>query len=169
MLDSLHRSYDRFVAGCRRRRRPRKPRSDAAGTWDVTFNTQNGPMPASMTIKKDGEKLAGTMTGPQGDVAVKGRRRTRAVALSLSVQTPNGAVRHRHERHAQDGDAHQRDRGLRRPQASRNGPASARRRSGSRRRRGAAVAAATGEKPVDVTGAWAFTIETGDGTGDARR
>jgi len=64
--------------------------TDMSGTWDVTFNTQNGPMAASMTIRKDGDKLAGTMTGPQGDVAVEGSQKDKAIALNLSVQTPNG-------------------------------------------------------------------------------
>ena len=82
-----------LVAGCRIALAGSAPAQnvDMSGTWDVTFNTQNGPMAASMTIKKEGEKLAGTMTGPQGDVAMEGHAEaTRAVAVNLSVQTPNG-------------------------------------------------------------------------------
>ena len=37
---------------------------DPSGKWDVTFNTQQGPTNAAMTLKKDGEKLSGTIVGP---------------------------------------------------------------------------------------------------------
>jgi hypothetical protein len=122
---------------------------DMSGTWDVTFNTQNGPMAASMTIKKEGEKLAGTMTGPQGDVAMEGSQRDTSVALSLSVQTPNGqfaiAMNGTLSGDAVTGTVDFGGRG--------QGEWSGKRR-----------AAAQGEK-VDVTGAWAFTIETANGSG----
>jgi hypothetical protein len=135
---------------------------DATGTWDVTFNTQNGPMAASLTIKKDGDKLAGTMTGPQGDVPIEGTQKDKLVALNLSVQTPNGpfaiAMSGTLEGDALAGTVDFGGRG----QAEWAG-----------RRRGAVAAASTtapaqGEKQaekVDVTGAWAFTIDTGGGTG----
>ena len=135
---------------------------DATGTWDVTFNTQNGPMAASLTIRKDGDKLAGTMTGPQGDVPVEGTQKEKSVALNLSVQTPNGpfaiAMSGTQEGDALAGTVDFGGRG----QAEWAG-----------KRRGAVAAASTtapaqAEKQadkVDVTGAWAFTIETGGGTG----
>jgi hypothetical protein len=133
---------------------------DMSGTWDVTFNTQNGPMAASMTVNKSGEKLAGTMTGPQGDVALEGSQRDTSIALNLSVQTPNGvfaiAMSGRQNGDAVAGTVDFGGRG--------QGEWSA-------KRRGATVAAAStaaatqNEKPADVSGVWAFTIETGGGTG----
>ena len=133
---------------------------DMSGTWDVTFNTQNGPMAASMTIKKEGEKLAGTMTGPQGDLAMEGSQRATAVALNLSVQTPNGqfaiAMSGTLEGDAVSGTV---DFGGRGQGAW----------SGKRRATVAAAstssATSTAQEKVDVTGAWAFTIETGGGSG----
>ena len=47
-------------------------------------------MAASLTLKKDGEKLTGTITGPQGEVALQGTQKDKAVAVNFSVQTPNG-------------------------------------------------------------------------------
>lgn len=134
---------------------------DMSGTWDVTFSTQNGPMAASMTIKKEGDKLAGTMTGPQGDVAMEGSQREKSIALNLSVQTPNGpfaiAMAGTLEGDAVSGTVDFGGRG----QGEWSG-----------RRRGTVAAASTpspaarqGEKPADVNGVWAFTIETANGSG----
>jgi hypothetical protein len=133
---------------------------DASGTWDLTFNTQNGPMQASMTIKRDGEKLAGTMTGPQGDVAVEGVQKDKTVALSLSVQTPNGpfaiAMNGTLAGDALNGTVDFGGRSQSEWAAKRRAEAAA---------TTAAAPQSQGDKEkVDVTGAWAFTIETGNGT-----
>ena len=134
---------------------------DMSGTWDVTFSTQNGPMAASMTIKKEGEKLAGTMTGPQGDVAMEGSQRDKSVALNLSVQTPNGpfaiAMNGTLDGDAISGTVDFGGRGQGEWSGKRRGVVAAASTS--------APAAAQGEKPADVTGVWAFTIETGNGSG----
>ena len=134
---------------------------DMSGTWDVTFSTQNGPMAASMTLRKEGEKLAGTMTGPQGDVAMEGSQRDKAVALNLSVQTPNGqfaiAMSGTLNGDAVGGVVDFGGRG--------QGEWSGRRRATVSAASTPAPAATQGEKPADVTGVWAFTIETGNGTG----
>ena len=135
---------------------------DASGTWDVTFNTQNGPMAASLTIKKDGDKLAGTMTGPQGDVPIEGTQKDKVVALNLSVQTPNGpfavAMSGTQEGDALAGTVDFGGRGQAEWAGKRRGTVAA----------ASTAAPAQGEKQaekVDVTGAWAFTIDTGNGTG----
>ena len=40
---------------------------DATGTWDLNLTTPNGPMTAALTLKKDGEKLSGSIAAPQGE------------------------------------------------------------------------------------------------------
>ena len=60
----------------------------AHGTSNLT--TPNGPMTVALTLKKDGEKLSGTIAGPQGEVAVQGTQKDKAVDVNFSVQTPNG-------------------------------------------------------------------------------
>jgi hypothetical protein len=64
--------------------------NNAAGTWDVSFTTPNGPMTVALTLKKDGEKLSGTIAGPQGEVAIEGTQKEAAVAINFTAQTPNG-------------------------------------------------------------------------------
>jgi hypothetical protein len=134
---------------------------DMSGTWDVTFSTQNGPMAASMTITKEGDKLAGTMTGPQGDVAMAGSQRDKAVALNLSVQTPNGqfaiAMSGTLDGDAVSGTVDYGGRG--------QGEWSGKRRGAVPASSTPAPATAQGEKPADVAGAWALTIETANGSG----
>ena len=65
---------------------------DAAGTWDLSINTPNGPIAASLVLKKDGEKLIGSIASPQGEVAVQGTQKDKAVSVNFSVQTPNGPI-----------------------------------------------------------------------------
>jgi hypothetical protein len=133
---------------------------DMSGTWDVTFSTQNGPMAASMTIKKEGDKLAGTMTGPQGDVPMEGSQRERSIALNLSVQTPNGqfaiAMNGTLEGDAVRGTVDFGGRGQGEWSGKRRGAVSA---------ASMPAPAMQGEKPADVNGVWAFTIETANGSG----
>jgi hypothetical protein len=46
--------------------------ADATGTWKWSMTTPNGETrETSLTIKKDGEKLAGTITGRNGDTPVE--------------------------------------------------------------------------------------------------
>jgi hypothetical protein len=130
---------------------------DASGTWDVTFTTQNGPTTVAMTLKKDGDKLAGTVSGPQGDVAVEGTQKDQAIALNLSVQTPNGPLAIAMNG-TQTGDAIAGTMNFGQGALDWTG-----------KRRGAVAAASiaqTQEKPVDITGVWALQIEIpGGGTG----
>jgi hypothetical protein len=135
---------------------PARAQSDASGIWDLNFNTPNGPISAAMTLKKEGEKLAGTLAGPQGEVAVQGSQKDKAIALSMSVQTQNGPLAIAMSG-TQDGDAIDGTMDFGAGQAQWAG----------RRRAGASTptASAQAEKPVDVSGVWAFQIETGQGTG----
>lgn len=137
--------------------------TDAAGTWDVSFNTPNGAITAALTLKKDGDKLTGSIAGPQGEVAVEGTQKDKAIVVNFSVQTPNGPFAIVMNGN-QDGDAisgtmdfggqgQAEWTGKRRGQAG--GPAES---------SGPAAASGQADK-VDVTGAWAFQIDLGGNTG----
>ena len=129
---------------------------DATGTWDLNLTTPNGPMTVALTLKKDGEKLSGSIAGPQGEVAVQGTQKEKAVVVNFSVQTPNGPFAIVMNGN-QDGEAIA---GMMdfngQGQAEWNG----------KRRVGAAAAAAPAaagttaqtDKPADVNGAWAMQI-----------
>jgi hypothetical protein len=136
---------------------------DATGTWDLNLTTPNGPMAAALTIKKDGEKLSGSIAGPQGEVAVQGTQKDKAVVFNFSVQTPNGPFAIVMNGN-QDGEAIA---GM----IDFNGQGQSEW-NGKRRAHAVAAAApavagaaAQTDKPADVNGAWAIQIEIGGNTG----
>jgi hypothetical protein len=99
------------------------------------------------------------VSGPQGDVAVEGTQKDKAIALSLLVQTPNGPLAIAMNG-TQTGDAIAGTMNF-------GGQGSA---DWTGKRRGTVAAASVpqgqAEKPVDISGAWAFQIEIpGGGTG----
>lgn len=135
---------------------------DAAGTWDVNFNTPNGPMSAALTLKKDGEKLTGSIAGPQGEAAVQGTQKEKAVVVNFSVQTPNGPFAIVMNGN-QDGDAIA---GMMDFNGQGQAEWTGKRRSAAAPSAGAAAAApAAQDKPADVAGAWALQIDLGGNTG----
>lgn len=66
--------------------------ADVAGKWDVNFYTQQGTMPASLVIVKEGDKLTGTMSSQQGEVGVDVAVKEKQVSMNLVVQTGNGPI-----------------------------------------------------------------------------
>jgi hypothetical protein len=56
------------------------PAADALGTWNASFNTQNGVIPATLKFQKTGEKITGTIASDQGsnelEAEVKGKTLT---------------------------------------------------------------------------------------------
>ena len=65
---------------------------DVTGTWNVTFNTQQGQLPGTLTIAKEGEKLSGTLSSQQGDVPITAEVKDKGVTIYATVQTNNGAL-----------------------------------------------------------------------------
>ena len=45
-----------------------------------------------LTLKKDGDKLGGTLSGPQGDLPIGGTQKDAVVSLSFSAQGDGGAL-----------------------------------------------------------------------------
>lgn len=43
----------------------------ADGSWNVTLNTPMGAQAGTLILKANGDALEGTMTGPQGEVALE--------------------------------------------------------------------------------------------------
>lgn len=65
---------------------------DVTGTWDVSFHTQQGTLPATMTINKDGQKLVGTLSSQQGEVPISADVKDKGVTIYATVQTSNGSL-----------------------------------------------------------------------------
>jgi hypothetical protein len=130
---------------------------DASGTWDMNFNTPNGPIAAVLTLKREGEKLSGTIVGPPGEAALQGSQRDKAIAINFSMQTSNGPVAIAMSG-AQEGDVISGTMDFGQGQADWTG----KRRAAAAGAAGAgAGATAAQDKPADVAGAWQLEIDLG--------
>ena len=120
---------------------------DASGKWQLTVTTSDRePRTTSLSLKKEGDKLSGTMMGLQGnEIAVAGTQRESDITLSFTAPTPERSYRHLDARTAgwgfDEGDA-----------------------SGRHRDAGAVDRRADGRRQVpsavDLTGTWAFEVLT---------
>ncbi|MEO8077400.1 MAG: hypothetical protein ABI818_13805 [Acidobacteriota bacterium] len=125
--------------------------ADIAGNWDVSVAMQQGTQQAPLVLKKDGDKLTGILSAPQqGDLAVEATVKDKAVTIRFTVPTQDGPVSL-----AMIGTV--------------NGDtmtgtvdvAGEKAQWSAKRAAPAAAAAAT----LDVSGTWAFAVETAAGSG----
>jgi len=128
---------------------------DASGKWQLTVTTsQNAPRTTTMALTKDGDKLSGTLIGPQNvEVTVAGTQKGAEVTLSFSVPTQNGQVgvsmKGRQDGESMKGtlDVSTGDRG-----------------DWTAARTTAPAAAPAGTSAVDITGTWLFQVVSEAGT-----
>ena len=134
----------------------------AAGTWDVTLNSPQGSFNLQFILKQDGEKLSGAVKSQRGEVPVEGTLKGKDLTLKWTTKfqdndlpiTLTGAI---------DGSAMK---GTADYGGFAQGDFSAKRASDS-----AAAAPSSPAPPAaaadkaDITGAWAFAVETPAGTG----
>ena len=66
--------------------------ASVAGTWKLTFQTDQGAVDADMTLKQDGEKVTGSLTSPQGEAPLEGTFKGGKLVLSLSVDAGGQAI-----------------------------------------------------------------------------
>jgi hypothetical protein len=127
---------------------------DASGRWDVIVTTSDGQNQALLVLKKDGDKLSGTVARPQREpIPVAGTQKGTEVALSFTVPTQNGplaiSMQGRQDGESMKGTITLGTEGQGEWTAART----------------ASPAAAPGNtSAVDVTGTWAFQVLTEAGT-----
>jgi hypothetical protein len=136
---------------------------DASGTWDLNVNTPNGPIAAVLTLKREGEKLSGTIVGPPGEAALQGSQKDKAIAINFSMQTSNGPLPIAMSG-AQEGDVISGTVDFGQGQSDWTG----KRRAAAGAASGAAsapvataAAPSAQDKPADVDGAWQLAIDLG--------
>lgn len=69
-----------------------KPAADVTGRWDVMVSTDQGEIPASLVLKKDGTKIVGSIAGPQGEAPVEASVEEKNVSIWFSMDTSNGPI-----------------------------------------------------------------------------
>ena len=134
--------------------------SSVAGDWDIVMISPVGQHPLKASLKLDGEKLLGLAKGELGETPIEGTFTERQVKIAFKVPyqgadlliTLTGEM---------DGDSLK-------GTADYGGMAQG---EWSGHRPGASSTTDTGNKPgeaekLDITGSWAFTVETAMGTGN---
>ncbi|HYT69086.1 MAG TPA: hypothetical protein VEL51_21870 [Vicinamibacterales bacterium] len=66
------------------------PAPDVLGTWDATFNVHQGAIPAKFTLKKDGDKIVGTIASQAGETAIQAEVKDKALLIWFTFQAQNG-------------------------------------------------------------------------------
>ena len=139
-----------------------RPQSSVVGTWDVTIESPQGKRNAVLVIKQDGGKLTGAMKSPQGErpldsISLKGNDITFAMTRNVQGQDMVFTYKGKVEKDSMKGDA---DFGgfatgawSAVPHKEDSTPATP----------SAPAAPAAGS--VNITGAWAFAVETAAGSG----
>jgi hypothetical protein len=137
-----------------------RPQSSVVGTWDVTIESPQGKRDAMLVIKQDGGKLTGSMKSQAGErpldsITLKGNEVTFAMTRNVQGQDMVFTYKGKVEKDSMKGDV---DFGgfatgawSAVPHKEDAAPASA--------------PAAPVAGSVNITGVWAFTVETPAGTG----
>jgi hypothetical protein len=140
---------------------------DATGDWEITLNTPQGPFPARLSLKQEGEKLTGKIKSQLGETPLEGSVKDKAIKFSYTIKfqdqdfiiTLTGNL---------DGDALKGDADF---GGFAQGDWNAKR--GSAAAASGAAPAPAAQSPVDksgdktdVTGAWSVTVETEAGSGN---
>ncbi len=132
---------------------------DITGNWDLNVvSDQGNTSTGSVMFKKDGDKIVGTLTAPQGIMPAEATLKGNAVTIWFTVPTREGALNVTMAG-TLEGDAMKGTMEI----AGREG-----RREWSAKRAAAPAAGAPAPQAaarLDVTGTWLFTVETGAGTG----
>ena len=150
-----------FVAGCLLAvaRPALAQHADITGTWELTVTPPNGTERiVPLVLKNDAGKIAGTVSLPQAVLPVEATVKERAVTLALTAPTQNGPLNLVLVGTAEGEPSN--------PASSMSGTvelgAQGQAKWIAKRTATPASAQATS---VDVTGAWAFAVEFGGGSG----
>ena len=66
--------------------------ADATGTWNASFNTQNGTIPATLTFKKAGDKIVGTIASDQGSSELEAELKGKTLTVWFNYNANGQAI-----------------------------------------------------------------------------
>jgi hypothetical protein len=138
---------------------PRGQAANVAGSWDITIDSPQGQNKALLVIKKDGDKLVGSLKGARGErplesVALAGNEITFVMKANVQGQEMMFTYKGKIEKDSMKGDA---DFG-----GFATGTWSA---VPHKEEAAAPSAPAPSAQGVNVSGNWSFTVETSAGSG----
>lgn len=131
--------------------------ADIAGAWDVTVVSEQGNTTSGkLVLGKDADKIVGTLTAPQGEMPVEATLKDKAVTIWFTLPAREGPLNVTMSGTV-DGDTMK---GMLDVAGQ-----SSRRQWSATRAAATAAAQSGGDTRLDVTGTWAFAVETGAGSG----
>jgi hypothetical protein len=68
------------------------PAAQVIGTWNVTFTTPQQVIPAQLVLKKDGEKLVGTVSSQMGSAPVEAQVKANVLDIWFTFQGQSGPM-----------------------------------------------------------------------------
>ena len=68
------------------------PVADAVGTWNASFNTQNGAIPATLTLRKSGDKIVGTIASQEGSSDLEAEVKGKALTVWFNYNANGQAI-----------------------------------------------------------------------------
>ena len=67
--------------------------ADVVGTWDATVTTAQGQaIPSQVKLKKDGEKIVGTIASQMGEMPIQAEVKGKTLTISFNFQGQNGPM-----------------------------------------------------------------------------
>ena len=67
-------------------------RNDAAGKWNVTWNTGQGPLTGQLVVTKSGDKLTGKIVSDRGDISFEGTQTDKNVKFTFVYNDQSGPM-----------------------------------------------------------------------------
>jgi hypothetical protein len=64
--------------------------ADALGTWNASFNTQQGVIPATLKLQKNGDKIGGTIASQDGETPVEAEVKGKTLTVWFNYQAGGG-------------------------------------------------------------------------------
>ena len=65
---------------------------DVIGTWNATVTTAQGPIPSEIKLKKDGDKIVGTIGSQMGELPLEAAVKGKALSIWFNFQGQNGPM-----------------------------------------------------------------------------
>ncbi|HUF47619.1 MAG TPA: hypothetical protein VMM93_07350 [Vicinamibacterales bacterium] len=74
--------------------KPQQPKAPAtpAGTWDLSVQTDQGPIPSTLVLKVEEKKVTGTLASERGTAEIEGEFADGKLLFWLTMQGGNGAI-----------------------------------------------------------------------------
>ena len=67
------------------------PNADVTGTWSMMFQTSQGAVPAQMIVKKDGDRLVGSISSDMGQAELEAAVKEKAFTIGFAMNGAGGA------------------------------------------------------------------------------